>query len=282
MPPTGSSAGFKIGLIVVVVLFVVLVWLAVKHNNAADQENAMSTSTPAGPTSTTTAIGSPDLSQYPAGSVIIPGTNTVIVPPQPHQTSLPEPSLTLSTGDTSGMDPVFITSVEAQMKVTTGNLVKKNTSFNDWIALGLERKLLNDYINAAVDWEYASALYPQNTVSFGNLGDLYFNFIKDNAKAETNYVTAIKNNPADTQYYTDLQAVYFAQGNTSQGIDIVKQGVAKNPEAVDLYINLARYYAAQHATALAKTYYDQAIEAASKAGEGSIAASLQSEESAMK
>ena len=179
------------------------------------------------------------------------------------------------------MDTTFIASVEAQMKVTTANLVKNKTSFNDWIALGLERKLVNDYVNAAVDWEYASALYPQNTVSFGNLGDLYFNFIKDNAKAEANYVIAIKNNPASTQYYTDLQSVYFAQGKTIAGIDIVKQGLVKNPEAVDLYVNLARYYAAQHNIAVAKSYYDQAIVAASKQGQGSVAASLQTEESAL-
>src|SRR6185369_10209171 len=102
--------------------------------------------------------------------------------PQPQKTTLPEPSLTRPLPDTSKLDSVTVSRTEADIQVRVTNLQKNKTSFQDWINLGFDRKVLGDYTGAAEDWEYVSALYPQNSISFGNLGDLYTSFIQNYAK----------------------------------------------------------------------------------------------------
>ena len=54
----------------------------------------------------------------------------------------------------------------------------------NWLVLGVYRKMIGDYESAKEVWEYASAIRPQNSVSFNNLGELYAYYLKDNAKAE--------------------------------------------------------------------------------------------------
>ena len=160
-------------------------------------------------------------------------------------------------------------------------VAKDPKNFQALITLGTWRKMAGDYAGAAADWNYAAALYPKDASVYDNLGSLYQDFLKDHAKAEAAYLTAIKNRPADLNAYRSLYALYTDYGykaDTNAGEQILKQGIAANPKAADLQVLLARYYAAHKNPAAARTEYDSAITAAKAAGQTDVAAQLSAEE----
>ena len=56
---------------------------------------------------------------------------------------------------------------------TAGNLRKNPDSLNDWVDLGVIKKIIGDLEGAETAWLKASEVNPQNSLSFANLGDLY-------------------------------------------------------------------------------------------------------------
>ena len=119
--------------------------------------------------------------------------------------------------------------------------------FNGWISLGTVREEAGDYQGAAADWEYVSALYPANQVSFANLGDLYANYLHDYAKAAANYKTEIKNDPNFPQMYLALYQLYTGPyPQSSAAIETMLQaGIKANPNAPELQTALSQYQHSQ-------------------------------------
>ena len=74
--------------------------------------------------------------------------------------------------------------VTAKIQDLSSQLKKDSDNLENWLVLGVYRKMIGDYESAKEVWEYASAIRPQNSVSFNNLGELYAYYLKDNAKAE--------------------------------------------------------------------------------------------------
>ena len=160
-------------------------------------------------------------------------------------------------------------------------LVKNPKDFQTLMTLGQLRKIAGDYTGAAADWNYVATLYPQEASVYDNLGSLYQDFLKDHAKAEAAYLTAIKNRPADLNAYRSLYALYTDYGykaDTNAAEQILKRGITANPQATDLQVLLARYYVAHKNSAAARTAYDSAITAAKAAGQTDVAAQLSAEE----
>lgn len=216
------------------------------------------------------------------GSVTLPnGNKLVAVEPKPQKVNVPEPNLTRPFPDTSKIDQSFVTKYEGYIKTTIENLKKDATSFDDWINLGFERKQIGDYEGAREAWEYVSLLYPGNSISFGNLADLYTNFLKDYVKAEINYKTAIKNSPSNVNMYENLFGLYIFEKKNTEALNLLKDGIAKNPNTFGLQVLLAIYYRDAGNIALAKDYYDQAIIIAQKQGNAEMVRSLQYEKSKM-
>jgi predicted Zn-dependent protease len=242
----------------------------VSNQNPVQNSTTASTTTNSIATTTTTTSSS---NQTNVGGV-------VITQPQAQKTSLPEPSLSMSTIDTSKLDQNMVATAEVNMQVTVANLQKDKTSFHDWIDLGVERKTVGDYAGAALDWEYASALYPQNAVSFGNLGDLYTNFLHDNTKAEVNYKLGIQSTPTNVDLYRNLFNLYISEGKNTEAVALLKSGITATPKNYDLDLLLARYYSSHTDSASAKVYYDQAIVIAQSQGNTQMVQAFQTEEEA--
>ena len=159
-------------------------------------------------------------------------------------------------------------------------LSKDSKDFNVWVRLGALRKQAGDYLGAAGDWEYVSKLYPQNIVSFGNLGNLYLDFLKDYEKAELNYKQQITNSPASEDAYSALFSLHTDYGyktGTSAAKAILKEGIAAVPDSVSLRVLLARYYKEKGDTERAATQYDAAIAAAKTAGNTQAVSQLETE-----
>jgi tetratricopeptide (TPR) repeat protein len=99
-----------------------------------------------------------------------------------------------------------------------------------WINLGTIHKQGGDYAAAAVYWEYVASAYSGTGTPFYSLGDLYQNFLHDNAKAEANYLDAIKIQPNNINAYASLYTMYhFTLHDDTKAAAILTQGLKANP-----------------------------------------------------
>ncbi|MFA6078089.1 MAG: hypothetical protein WC724_03700 [Candidatus Paceibacterota bacterium] len=114
-------------------------------------------------------------------------------------------------------------------------LKKNSNDIASWIDLGSWRKAIGDYEGARLAWEYVTKVRPTDSVANGNLGDLYAYYLKDNKKAETYFLQAIKNEPSSIFLYFKIAEFYRdVVKDTQKAKDIVEQGIAKNPDSQEL------------------------------------------------
>lgn len=126
-----------------------------------------------------------------------------------------------------------------------GKTVKEKPDFfNGWIQLGLLKKTIGDFEGARDAWEYASLISPKNSVAFANLGELYWRYLRVYPQAEINFKASIKNKPDDPGTYVSLSELYFYSLKEKSDLadDILLQGIAANPQSMDLAKALARLY----------------------------------------
>lgn len=186
--------------------------------------------------------------------------------------------------NTSNLDAAYRTQIITYLEKTISALKKDEHSYQDWIYLGLYRKILGDYDGAYEAWNYATLLAPGEEVAYLNLANLYDLSLGNYAQAELYYKKGLEINPKNTQTYQNLFEMYrYRYGkNPSAAEDILKLGIAKNPEALDLFVLLARFYDEVDRAADARAEYDLAIELARKQGNASAATELEKEKSAVR
>ena len=124
----------------------------------------------------------------------------------------------------------------------TADLKNNPDNFSAWLDLAIYRKMIHDYQGAKEIWEYLNKAYPTQSISFGNLGDLYHYFLKDFPKAEVNFKQAIANSPNRIDLYRGLFELYkySYKQNTSAAEDILLSGLKANPDNPDLQNLLAQ------------------------------------------
>ncbi len=93
-----------------------------------------------------------------------------------------------------------ISSLQVKLKNDPKNI-------GNWILLGTNYKMVGDYAGASLYWKYASDV-SNDSVSLGNLGNLYAYYLKDNAMAEVYYKKAISRAPTQAYLYIQLSDVY--------------------------------------------------------------------------
>ncbi len=107
-----------------------------------------------------------------------------------------------------------------------------------WLDLGIYRKIAMDYKGAEEVWSYIAVAgsVETNYIAYGNLGDLYMNFLKNYPKAESSYKSAIALKPDVIDYYRNLYTLYrYAyKTDTTSASDILTQGLKANPSNPDL------------------------------------------------
>ena len=103
--------------------------------------------------------------------------------------------------------------------------------FNDWLDLGIYRQNIGDYEAAKECWEYAGKIRPNNSTSFQNLGYLYGYYLKDNKKAEENYLKALANGPEQVYIYRNTYEFYrYVIKDDIKAKEILKKGIEANPD----------------------------------------------------
>lgn len=178
-----------------------------------------------------------------APGIQMTGDGKVEVIPLEEKKLPPAPSLMRTITPLATLSPQVVKAVETQMAITIADLKKEPLNKDGWIALGGERKVLGDYEGARDAWEYAKALSPNDIVAWNNLGDLYHLYLKEYKKSEENWKRTIALKPDYVQGYRGLYELYRYSmiEKTSEIPMVLKQGIAKNPDAIDLKVLLAEY-----------------------------------------
>lgn len=130
--------------------------------------------------------------------------------------------------DVADKQRLYIENLIAELKKDPGVFIK-------WVDLGLQWQALQDYEGAKEAWEYANALQPESSVAYGNLGNLYGYYLKDSKKAEENFLTALKNSPAEIYLYFQTADFYVQViKDKNKAIAIVEEGIKRNPGSKEL------------------------------------------------
>jgi tetratricopeptide (TPR) repeat protein len=115
--------------------------------------------------------------------------------------------------------------------------------------IGMIKRTLRDFDGAKETWNFLSLNRPKNSISFFNLGLLYAEDLKDNKKAEENYLMALKNSAGESgneQYYRAIVDFYtYNYPEKKTEIEKILLDVLKTEqyaESVDILSLLATYY----------------------------------------
>lgn len=167
-------------------------------------------------------------------------------------------------------------SIRKSVSSVAAELEKDPKNFNAWLNLAYYRKLIDDLEGARLVWEYLSAIYPSQSISFGNLADYYATAVKNYPKAEELFKKAIANEPTRVGLYRSLYELYrFSyKTNTTAAPDILKQGLSANPGTLDLLLLLGGYYRDLKNGAEAQRYYVDARVAAERMGNGTLVSEI--------
>jgi tetratricopeptide (TPR) repeat protein len=130
-----------------------------------------------------------------------------------------------------------------KIKDLSDKLKENPDLFNYWLELGVYRKMINDYEGAKEAWEYAGVIRPKNSISFNNLGDLYGYYLKDQKKAEDNFLRAVENGTDKIFIYRNLYEFYrYVLKDNEKSRQILEKGIRLNPDtSQDLQVLLDNF-----------------------------------------
>ena len=133
---------------------------------------------------------------------------------------------------TANLPVEAIKTATEKIKQLSEELRKNPDLFNEWLVLGIYRKMIGDYEGASEVWEYTAIIRPKSSTPFNNLGDLYGYYIKDNKKAEENFLKALENDPKDISLYRNLYDFYrYVIKNDEKAKDILRKGIEFNSDS---------------------------------------------------
>tara|TARA_Y100000310_G_C20588722_1_gene766824 strand:+ start:108 stop:839 length:732 start_codon:yes stop_codon:yes gene_type:complete len=144
-------------------------------------------------------------------------------------------------------------------------LLETPDDFFALLGLGQIKKQIGDYKGAEKPWVYLGRQSPRNSTSFGNLGDLYANFIGDYERAEIAYRIAVDNSRSEqvnSIFYRNFYELYlFHLEDPVKARELLTEAVEFNSQNTELLVLLARLEVEQGDLELALSHYDQAINA---------------------
>jgi tetratricopeptide (TPR) repeat protein len=175
-----------------------------------------------------------------------------------------------------GRDPGEIRPVPEEVKVFTEEQKKRiyetlqshalavkgdPNYFNGWIQIGLLKKTIGDFEGARDAWEYAGVIQPGNSLSFANLGELYWRYLHLYSKSEENLKISIKHKPDDTQTYVTLAELYHYSMKEKYDLadDVLLDGLKANPNNGTLMRRLAYLYEQRKEYTLALEWWEKVL-----------------------
>ncbi|MDO8517775.1 MAG: hypothetical protein Q7S26_00580 [bacterium] len=137
-------------------------------------------------------------------------------------------------------------SIQAEDKVAVAaalaELKKNPDNITNWLQLALYRKNASDYAGAEEIWNYATKVWPSDTVAYNNLADLYQNYLHDYSKAILYWNKVISLKPSTISAYLNLTALYRINlKDTVKAKATLQAGLKANPNNSDLQHALSSY-----------------------------------------
>ena len=144
----------------------------------------------------------------------------------------------------SGYPKEFVDVKRAQLANVIGLIQKDPGASVNWMDLGLIKKNFDNFIGTRDAWEYVKLLNPDSALAYYNLGKLYSAYLRDNQKAEENFVKAAQLDSASDYPYLGLAEFYrdFYKAKYDQVDDVLLAGLKNLPSDPNLIIQLALYY----------------------------------------
>lgn len=199
------------------------------------------------------------------------------LPNSPGESALVSPSLDRpAPPKPADMDAVAYAQIISNMTATIA-VLKEGSDFNAWMNLASYYSILGDFKGTEEVLMFLTKKYAPAWQVYANLGNLYTSNLIDFDKAAAAYREAITLLPNNSALYRSLYDVQVRQKNSTGAIATLKEGIAATPNAIDLYVLLARHYRDEGQFDNARTYYNLAIERADAAGNASLKADLESE-----
>jgi len=152
---------------------------------------------------------------------------------------------------------------QKQFEAAVLALTEQPDQLDGWLTLGRVKKNLGDFKGAELSWFKANEYRPKNSISFGNLADLYTNFTKEYDKAEAAYIQAIQNSLGEEHnaaLYRNFYSFYFYNLEDNQKAEAtLKEGIENNPGSSELLVLLADFYKKTSQNDQAIEYYQKAL-----------------------
>jgi hypothetical protein len=210
----------KILIVVIVILALVsLYMLFTKRASAPAQVNNTNA------TSTSQKIPGTDLSIQSNGDYTITqvpvGTSKTIAMPDLNRPVIFSSTVSLND-EAKKIITEKITSLQTSLKKDPKNII-------NWVQLGVDQKIIGDFDGAILSWKYAGDV-SSDFIAYGNLGNLYAYYLKDNGMAEMYYKKAISRGPTQAYLYIQLSSVYKEVfGDKIKALAILEEGLVKMP-----------------------------------------------------
>ena len=217
----------------IIILVALLGLYIVFDSKAKNAENNQTIATTTTTNLTATTTGGLQITTQGTGSYTIEQVSAT------SGTKLPQPIPDLTAKvvfkNDPSLTPEIKTLIQGKISGLQSTLLKNPTDFDSWINLGLYQKMAGDYSAAAISWQYAGKISPTSFVQFGNLGDLYAYYLKDNAQAEMYYKKAITNGPKQSYLYVQFATMYRdVFKDLSKAKAVIDQGLAEIPNDPNL------------------------------------------------
>ena len=150
---------------------------------------------------------------------------------------------------------------QEKFAVLKDRLEKDPKVYRDWISLGILKKGVGDFEGGRDIWLYAKNLDPANSLAWGNLGDLYANFLNEPEKAIECFKHAIELDPLDINYRLGLAEVYRWRlaGKEYLYEQTILEALSAIPNEPNLTLALAAYYKEMGQIDKAIAYYEKVL-----------------------
>ncbi len=197
MPATphgrSSKTPIVIGSVALVILVAALLWFI------ARSENSFKANSPGDTGTTTVNVG--------GVTVEVPSGSSATIEPVGEDLG-PMPDLDRKVVFPTSFPQEAHASWQQKLSEIKAILVKNPRSYDAWLDMGIQWKMIEDYEGARLAWQYATKVSPTSAIAYGNLGFLYGYYLHDTVKAEAAYQTALKNAPDQLYLYEQMFEFY--------------------------------------------------------------------------
>lgn len=172
---------------------------------------------------------------------------------------------------------------ESRQKVATAieKLKADPSLINNWLEVAVYRKSAGDYQGAEEIWKYLTVQWPQDTVAYNNLADLYQNYLNRPGEAEYYWRKFLSLVPTSVPAYRNLHDLYRTRLNDLERAEaILEEGLSVTEEArdrIDLLVPLAIFQRDHGKLEEARENFDTAKQMADFIGKVELAGLLQAE-----